>query len=178
MKKAVFWDRDGVINKAILRNNKVFSPRELKDFEIVPGVRKILAECRQQGYLNIVITNQPDISRGLMSRDILDSMHRIIQEQLCVDDIFVCPHDDQDQCTCRKPKPGMMIDAAQKWGIDLRASFVVGDQWKDVDAGKNSGCSTILLSSCYNQGVAADFIIDEISSAADIIAGHGKGRLT
>jgi D-glycero-D-manno-heptose 1,7-bisphosphate phosphatase len=119
--------------------------------------------------LNIVITNQPDISRGAMDISELEAMHRRIRETLPVDEILTCPHDDNDACDCRKPRPGMLLTAAQTWNIDLRQSFTIGDQWKDMEAGKAAGCTTVLIDYPYNQDVRADVRVPDLPSALQII---------
>ena len=173
MSRAVFLDRDGVINRVILRDGKPFSPRTLKEFVFHEGIEEFLAESRKAGFLNIVFTNQPDIARGLADSNVVQSMHDSIRKSLPVDDIFLCPHDDKDNCRCRKPKPGMLIDAAEKWNIDLDASFVIGDQSRDVEAGKKAGCFTVLLDCPYNKNVECDHRTPNLRSALEIIT-HSK----
>jgi len=173
MRKAIFFDRDGVISKAILREDKPFSPRRFEEFEFIDGIKDVLERFQAEGFLNIVVTNQPDIARGLIQRKELEKMHNLIREELPVDDIFVCPHDEQDNCGCRKPKPGMVFEATQKWDIDLNASFMVGDTWKDIEAGKTAGCATILLDNSYNKEIEADFRAGDVVSAMKIILMKG-----
>ena len=176
MNHAVFIDRDGVINHVVLRNGKPFSPRAIDEFVLCDGIGPFLAESRNAGFLNIVITNQPDIARGLMDSKTLEAMHDFTKKHLPVDDIVVCPHDDKDNCHCRKPKPGMLTDAAGKWNIDLGGSFVIGDQWKDVQAGRNAGCVTILLDCPYNKNVECDHRVANLRSAYEIIT-HSKEKV-
>lgn len=171
MKRAIFLDRDGVINKVILKEGKPFSPREFDEFEFVENIKGVLEKFKEKGFLNIVITNQPDIIRRLMQREKLDKIHNLIKERLPIDDIFVCPHDDKDNCLCRKLKPGMLFEAAKEWDIDLNASFMIGDNWKDIEAGRAAGCTTVLIDNPYNKQIAADFRIDSISSMIEIISG-------
>lgn len=173
MRRAVFLDRDGVISRPILRDNKPYSPREPDEFHIMENVAMCLRRSKEAGFLNIVVTNQPDLSRGLMVWNSLDTMHSRIKAGLDVDDIMVCPHDDSDKCSCRKPKPGMLLDAARKWNVDLRQSFMIGDQWKDVKAGREAGCYTILIDYPYNQEVDADCRTKDLQSAIDIVLGNG-----
>jgi D-glycero-D-manno-heptose 1,7-bisphosphate phosphatase len=171
MKQAVFFDRDGVINKVILRNGKPFSPRKFEEFELSDGIKEILEKLKRKDFINIIITNQPDLTRHLVQQKELQKMHDLIRAKLPVDDIFVCPHDDGDNCNCRKPKPGMLLEAAEKWDIDLSNSFLIGDQWKDMEAGKAAGCVTIVLDYVYNQDVKADARIWDLWEALDVIAG-------
>jgi len=169
MRRAIFLDRDGVINKVILKDGRPFSPRSIAELELSDDIERFLARCRQFGFINIVITNQPDIARGLISWDVVEAMHQFIRKNLPVDDIFVCPHDDIDNCNCRKPKHGMLLEAAEKWDIDLASSFLIGDQWKDMEAGRNAGCTTILLQCPYNNQVQANFRARNLISALRII---------
>jgi D-glycero-D-manno-heptose 1,7-bisphosphate phosphatase len=176
MKRAVFLDRDGVINRIIFRTGKPCSPRNVSEFEILDGVSDALASLRRAGFLNIVITNQPDITRGLMDVQKLESMHNRLRETLPVDDVLVCPHDDRDGCSCRKPKPGMLLAAAEKWGLDLQGSFVIGDQWKDVAAGKDAGCTTILVDYPHNRDTQVDYRAGSLAEAVQYILNDGAKR--
>ncbi|HHT9125294.1 MAG TPA: D-glycero-alpha-D-manno-heptose-1,7-bisphosphate 7-phosphatase [Candidatus Brocadiia bacterium] len=169
MKKAIFLDRDGVINKVFLSNGKPFSPRRFSEFELIPEVENALNSFKEVGFTNIVITNQPDIARGFLKWEELEKMHSLIRERLSIGDIFVCPHSDKDNCLCRKPKPGALLEAAKKWNVDLKGSFFIGDTWKDTVAGKRAGCKTILINMPYNQGVESDYRIEDLNKAVEII---------
>jgi len=168
-RKAIFLDRDGVINKVLLNNGKPFSPRKFEEFELLPEVEKVLNSFKDIGFINIVITNQPDIARGLMRMKELDKMHLLIRKRLPVEDILVCPHDDIHDCNCRKPKPGMIIEAAERRSINLKKSFLIGDTWKDIEAGKAAGCKTILIDMPYNKDVQVDFRVDGLPSVVKLI---------
>jgi len=169
MKKAVFLDRDGVINKPVIKRGRPFSPRKIEDFELLDGLDNFLKKSKQNGFINIIITNQPDIARGLMGWESLEKINNFIREKLPVDDILVCPHDNKDNCNCRKPKPGLLLKAAKERNIALENSFIIGDQWKDMEAGKNAGCTTVLIEYPYNKEVKADFRVKDLSSAEEII---------
>lgn len=169
MKQAIFLDRDGVINKVLLNNGKPFSPRKFEEFEMLPGVENALDSFKNMGFMNIIVTNQPDIALGLMEIQELNKMLALMRETLPVDDIMVCPHADSDYCLCRKPKEGMLIEASEKWGIDLKSAFMVGDTWKDMAAGKNAGCKTILIDMPYNQAVESDYRVKDLREAVEII---------
>jgi D-glycero-D-manno-heptose 1,7-bisphosphate phosphatase len=168
-KAAVFFDRDGVINKVILRDGKPFSPRAIEDFVFNDGVRDAVRRLKSAGYKVIVITNQPDLAGGHITQETLDLMTQRMNEEISFDDVFICPHDDGHRCSCRKPKPGMILEAARKWKINLPASYFVGDTWKDMEAGKAAGCKTILLDASYNQNVPCDFRIGTVLKALDVI---------
>jgi D-glycero-D-manno-heptose 1,7-bisphosphate phosphatase len=149
LRRAVFLDRDGVINRAVVRQGKPFPPASLREMEILPGVAQSLLRLRDAGFLNVVVTNQPDVAAGRQSREAVDSMHARLCRELALDAIKVCFHGDIDGCTCRKPKPGMLIDAARELGISLPNSFMVGDRWKDVAAGQAAGCRCHFLDCRY-----------------------------
>jgi D-sedoheptulose 7-phosphate isomerase len=178
-RRAVFLDRDGVINRAFVRDGKPLPPPTLQDLEILPGVPEALRELKQHGFELLVVTNQPDVGRGKQSRESLDAMHRSLLASLPIDEIFVCTHTDQEKCDCRKPLPGMILEAARKYNIDLAASFMVGDRWRDVDAGYNAGCKTILIDYGYSERPpdhAPDLRVRSLREAADwIIRSSEKG---
>jgi D-glycero-D-manno-heptose 1,7-bisphosphate phosphatase len=150
-KPAIFLDRDGVLNEAILRNGKPYPPRDLSEFIVTCGARGALEKLKQEGFLLIVVTNQPDIARGQVSRADVDEMNAQLAATLPLDAIEVCGHDDDEQCDCRKPKPGMILRAREKLGVDPAGSFMVGDRWRDIEAGRRAGCRTILIGSGYGE---------------------------
>jgi D-glycero-D-manno-heptose 1,7-bisphosphate phosphatase len=139
----VFLDRDGVLNRSVVRNGVPSPPESLDDLELLPGVREAVDQLRSAGYLIVVVTNQPDIARGTQSASVVDAMNAVVQRELAIDAVFVCPHDDADECECRKPKPGMLLEAIERFGIDRDRSFMVGDRWRDVAAGRAAGCRTV-----------------------------------
>jgi D-sedoheptulose 7-phosphate isomerase len=148
---AVFLDRDGVLNRAIVRDGKPLPPPGIHDLEIIPDAAAALSKLKSQGFPLYVITNQPDVARGNLTRDEVEAMHRKLVSSLPVDDIFVCYHDDADHCACRKPKPGLLLEAQRKHNIDLARSFFVGDRWRDIDAGHAAGCKTVLIDYDYRE---------------------------
>ncbi len=149
--RAVFLDRDGVINRNTIRCGKPYPPYDLNELEILPGVLEGLLLLRKEGFRLIVVTNQPDVARGKQTRAGVEAIHDVLREQLPLDEFLVCYHDDADQCACRKPAPGLLLDAAAKHGLDLAESFMVGDRWKDVDAGKSAGCRTVFIDYGYDE---------------------------
>lgn len=169
MKRAIFFDRDGVINSVLIKEGKPFSPRKYKEFKLLSGVRDVLFKLKEGGFLCIIVTNQPDVARGFMKLEELEKMHKLIKKNLPIDDIMTCIHDDQDNCGCRKPKPGMLIEAARKWNIDLKNSVIVGDTWKDIEAGRSVECKTILLDAPYNQKVSCDYRVKNLNEIVDIL---------
>jgi D-glycero-D-manno-heptose 1,7-bisphosphate phosphatase len=150
-RRAVFLDRDGVLNVAPVRNGKPLSPDSLDELELLPGVREACAELKRAGFLLVIATNQPDIARGKITRTQVESMNNYLKDQLGIDDIAMCPHDDADGCACRKPKSGLLLDAAQRHGIDLARSIMVGDRWRDVEAGCGAGCRTVFIDYGYDE---------------------------
>lgn len=151
LKRAVFLDRDGVINEAMVKEGKPYPPKGLDNLRILPGVRDALARLRQKGFLNLVVTNQPDVARGKTSKKTVDAIHEKLASELVLDGFYTCWHDDQDHCNCRKPKPGLLEQAAWDHGVDLKSSYIVGDRWRDVEAGRAAGCHTIFVEYGYNE---------------------------
>ena len=151
MAKAVFLDRDGVISRSEVRRGKPYAPRRLEDFRLLPGVAKAAQSLKRAGFLVIVVTNQPDIGNGLVHAAVVEAMHAKLRSRLAVDDIRVCPHRQDEGCSCRKPKPGMLLAAAKRWKIDLKNSYLVGDRDGDIFAGRAAGCHTVLINRDYSE---------------------------
>lgn len=154
--RAVFLDRDGVINRVAIRGGRPYPPSTLKDLRFLPRVRRAVKDLKRAGFKVIVVTNQPDVGKGLQKRDVVESMHRLIAAELGTDAIKVCYHEEADRCVCRKPKTGMLTEAAAEWKLDLGRSFLVGDRWRDIEAGKKAGCRTVLIESSYKETEAKD----------------------
>ena len=130
MNRAVFFDRDGVLNKLVHRDGNYYSPRDIKNFKLYSDAEKAIHDIQEKGYLAIIVSNQPDIARGYLNKSVLDEMTKQIFDKLKVDDIFYCMHDDPDAEGCRKPNPGLIIKAQKKWDLDLKQSLMVGDTKK------------------------------------------------
>jgi D-glycero-D-manno-heptose 1,7-bisphosphate phosphatase len=171
MTRAVFLDRDGVINRAVVREGRPYPPASVAELEYLPRVAEALEKLRRAGFRLIIVTNQPDVATGLQQRAVVETMHEQIHRELQVDDIKVCYHIDQDHCSCRKPAPGMLLQAASTWSIDLADSYMIGDRWRDVAAGKAAGCTTILVRSDYNEQQAQDpdAIVESLLEASELI---------
>ena len=150
-KPAVFLDRDGVLNRTIIRNGKPYPPADLSELVITDGARAALEQLRQEGFLLIVVTNQPDIARGKAKRADVDKINAQLAAILPLDAIELCEHDDKEQCECRKPKPGMILRGRDRLGVDLTRSFVLGDRWRDIEAGRRAGCRTVLIGDGYGE---------------------------
>jgi D-glycero-D-manno-heptose 1,7-bisphosphate phosphatase len=174
--RAVFLDRDGVINRSFVRNGLPYPPASLADFEILPGVSKALLRLKEAGFILIVATNQPDVGKGTQRRDVVEAMHACLLRELPIDDIKVCWELDSAQCTCYKPKPGMLLAAAEEQEIDLASSFMVGDRWRDVGAGKAAGCFTIFIDRGYAEALreTPDATCADLGEAATIILRQAK----
>ena len=155
LKRAVFLDRDGVINRALTRGGKPYPPANLADFEILPGVAEACALLKQAGFLLVVVTNQPDVGRGTTTKETVETIHEQMRRVLPIDRVEVCFHPGQgaSECDCRKPRPGMLLRAAREMGIDLTRSFMVGDRWRDIDAGHAAGVTTILIDYDYAEAL-------------------------
>jgi len=150
-RRAVFLDRDGVLNRAIVREGKPYPPGSLAELEIIPAARDCLLQLKRLGLLLLVVTNQPDVARGTQSPAVVEQIHEALRASLPIDDFLVCFHDDRDNCACRKPRPGLLIEAASKYGLDLPECYVIGDRWRDMDAGHAARCATILIDCGYDE---------------------------
>jgi D-glycero-D-manno-heptose 1,7-bisphosphate phosphatase len=142
---AVFLDRDGVLNEVVVDGDVVRGPTAASDLVVVPGAAGELARLAAAGYLLVVVTNQPDVARGRTTLESVESVHAALRRVVAVDEVLVCPHDAVDGCACRKPLPGMLLDAAARHDVDLGASWLVGDRWVDIAAGEAAGVRTLLL---------------------------------
>jgi len=169
MKKAVFIERDGVLNQAFVNGRQQVGPASLAEFRLQEGVLPLLARLKEAGFLLLVTTNQPGIARGDLSRRELDRMHDQLRRLIPVDDIFICPHDDPDRCPCRKPRPGLFQEARCKWQLNMNASFVVSDKWQDVEAARSAGCTSILIRSAWNGAAHPDLILQDFGSVVEKI---------
>jgi D-glycero-D-manno-heptose 1,7-bisphosphate phosphatase len=176
-RRAVFLDRDGVINRAIVKNGKPYPPSNLDELEIPEDVPRALRDLKKAGYFLIVVTNQPDVARGIRRREVVEAIHASLLARLPLDEILVCYHDDADGCSCRKPLPGLLQQAADKYSIDLSSSFMVGDRWKDIEAGRRAGCTTILIDQHYAEkgpNQPPHYRVRGLFEAAGCILKHGE----
>lgn len=171
MKRAVFLDRDGVINRAVVRDGKPYPPATLDEFVLLPGVERTAFNLRKAGFLIVVVTNQPDVATGVQRLEVVEAMHDKLHVAGICDDVKACYHIDADNCDCRKPKPGMLFEAAREWQIDLTRSFMVGDRWRDVAAGKAAGCHTFFIDYKYRERYAdnPDAVVGSLEEAGGLI---------
>lgn len=171
MRPAVFLDRDGVLTEASVVGGVPQSPRLASEMRILPDAARACRALAAAGLTLICITNQPEIARKTLDRAELRRMNEILQAELGLDEVVVCPHDDGDGCGCRKPLPGMITEAARRRDIDLAASATVGDRWRDVDAGRAAGTLTILIDRGYDEPLREmpDITVGGIREAAEWI---------
>jgi D-glycero-D-manno-heptose 1,7-bisphosphate phosphatase len=171
LRPAVFLDRDGVIVVPEFRDRRSFAPRRLEDFRFYPDAAASLYRLKRAGFLLAVITNQPDVGNGVVSRSEVEAMHETMARELPVDAVKACFHRQDERCDCRKPKPGMILEAARELGADLGNSFMVGDRNSDVEAGRAAGCATVFIDLGYDEPApqAPDFVVHSIAEAADVI---------
>lgn len=177
---AVFLDRDGVVNKAEVRSGVPHPPQSLQDFELLSGAVGAVDRLRDAGFAVVIVTNQPDVARGDQRREIVESMHEVVREALQPDGIMVCYHDDSDRCQCRKPAPGMLMAAAEELGLDLALSFMIGDRWRDIAAGRRAGCQTVFVDRGYKerQPEDPDAIVADVSEAVAWILSEADQKET
>ena len=177
-RRAVFLDRDGVLNEPVVVNGRPLPPSSVADVVLTRGVERACEALRRAGFLLIVVTNQPDIARGTRDRGAVDAINEELRQRLRLDDVLVCPHDDGDGCGCRKPRPGLLMDAGARWHIGLGCSVMVGDRWRDIEAGRAAGCRTVLVARDYRErpAVGADLVVHSLEDAVPWIVGLGSSR--
>lgn len=171
---AVFLDRDGVLNRARMVDGKPYPPRGVADLELLPGVRDACLALRSAGLPLLVVTNQPDVARGTQSAETLVAIHQELMGRIPLDDLLCCLHDDSDGCQCRKPAPGLLLEAADRFQLSLERSVMVGDRWRDIEAGKRAGCATVFLDAGYDERKpeAPDFVAGSLIEAVPWILRH------
>jgi D-glycero-D-manno-heptose 1,7-bisphosphate phosphatase len=176
---AVFLDRDGVLNRAIVRDRRPYPPQTLEAFEILPGAAEAVRRLHAAGFLLIGATNQPDVARGTQRREVVEAMNARLLAEMPIADILVC-YEDGDDCPRRKPNPGLLLEAAESYRIELPASFMVGDRWRDVEAGRRAGCRTVFLDLGYAErrpDPPAEYTAADLTAAADwILSQSSNGR--
>lgn len=171
MKKAVFLDRDGVLNHVVIKNGKPCPPSDLDNLQVFEGAKESINALKKANWLVIVLTNQPDVARNITSKKNVEKINSHLKLILQFDEIYTCYHDNDDFCDCRKPKPGMLVTASRKNNIILKNSYMVGDRWSDIDAGNKVGCKTIFIDYDYNEKrpVNFNYKVKSINEAAKII---------
>src|SRR2546427_2736484 len=169
MKKVVFIERDGILNEVRHGPRQQISPLTMQEFIVKMERQPHIRALKEAGFVLIVTTNQPGLSRGYQSRRELDRMHDLLRSALGLDDLLVCPHDETDHCSCRKPKPGLLVEASFKWHLDLEQSFVISDKWQDAEAARAAGCTSMLVQSPWVARVHHDFILPGLAAVVEKI---------
>ena len=169
MKRAVFIERDGILNEVRTGPKQQITPLSLEEFKLIPEHAEGLKKLKAVGFVLIATTNQPGLSRGYQSRRELDRMHDMLRRGFPLDDIMLCPHDEADHCPCRKPRPGLLIEAAFKWHLSLDHSFVISDKWQDAEAARTAGCTSLMVKSPWIGQVHHDFVLPDVSAIVDKI---------
>lgn len=167
--RAVFLDRDGVLNKSLGRR----PPNTPDELEMIPGSAQAVKRLNDAGFKVFVVTNQGGVGLGYMTKGELDAIHHRLREEVAreggvIHDIAACTHKPWARCKCRKPKPGMLIELARKHGIDLKRSFMIGDREMDIEAGRSAGTTTILVGTAEEE-TAADYTAPDLLAAASLI---------
>ncbi len=173
-RRAVFLDRDGILNKAVVRDGKPYPPSRPDDVELVDGIIESCNELKSAGFLLIVVTNQPDVARGTQTKETVEAINARLKAELPIDEFRICFHDDSQECNCRKPKPGLLIDAAGDLDIDINDSFLIGDRWKDIEAGNLAGCTTVFVDYEYmeRKPSSPDCLVHSLREATKWILEH------
>jgi D-glycero-D-manno-heptose 1,7-bisphosphate phosphatase len=168
---AVFLDRDGVVDEAIVRDGRPLPPTTVGEVVIPDGVHEACRRLSDAGALLVLVTNQPDVARGVTTRQAVDAINAHLANELGLDAVYVCPHDDRHNCACRKPAPGLILDAADDWGVDLARSLMVGDRWRDIEAGRRAGVTTVWMRSDYSEPppVAPDHVVDRLLDVVPLV---------
>lgn len=168
-RRAVFLDRDGVLVETFVRDNRPYAVTSIDDFRMMPTAAADVARLRLAGLRPIVVTNQPEVGRGIIAPAMLAEMHARLCAAVALDAVLVCPHVPEDRCACRKPKPGLLDMAATRWSIDVRRSFMVGDRSSDIEAGRAAGCFTVLIERSYSGRAQAHARVASLREAVDRI---------
>ena len=174
-RRAVFLDRDGVINEAVVKDGKPYPPSGLSELKILPGVAEAINHLHQEGWLLIVVTNQPDVARGITKRETVEEINQFLLNQFPFECVLTCYHDTNDKCDCRKPRPGFLLQSQQRYGIDLSASYMVGDRWRDIEAGVSAECKTIFIDYGYNERQPTNYTYranDLLEASKIIVSNH------
>lgn len=179
-RRAVFLDRDGVLDRAEVRNGRPYPPASVADVVILPGVADACHRLASAGWTLFVVTNQPDVARGASTLEDVEAINAAVLDGLPVACAVVCPHDDADDCHCRKPRPGMLIDLAAAWDVDLDRSVMIGDRWRDIAAGRRAGVRTILIDYGYDEQILdpPDHVVADLAAAADLLLDFDGPALT
>jgi D-glycero-D-manno-heptose 1,7-bisphosphate phosphatase len=175
MRAAVFVERDGILNCDGVEGRQPTPPLSLEQMQPKTDAIEPLRQLKASGFLLIATTNQPAISRGELSRHEMDRMHDVLRRMFALDDILVCPHDADDFCPCRKPKPGLLTEAAFKWHLNLEQCFVISNKWQDAEAAMNAGCTSLLIPSPWIGKGHHDIVLPSLADSAKKIPQMHRG---
>ena len=179
MKRAIFLDRDGVINRAFVIDGKPQPAKSIAELEILPGVVEAIAALFAANFEVVVVTNQPDVARKTLSKNSVENIQVHLQNLLGINHFYTCFHDDADDCECRKPKPGLLLRAAADLNINLSESFMVGDRWRDVAAGQTIGCNSYFIDYSYTEKKPTQpyFKVSSLTEAVQMILEGSYGSV-
>lgn len=169
--RAVFLDRDGVINYAPTIAGKPYAPKHITELKILPEVPEALKKLADAGYILVVVTNQPDVAYGTITHQAVEEINNYLCNCLPINEIYTCYHGKYDNCECRKPLPGLLLAAAKQHNILLDKSYMIGDRWRDIEAGQNASCKTIFIDYGYKepQPDTMDFCVKDLKQATKVI---------
>jgi len=177
--RAVFLDRDGVLNRSVVRDGKPYPPASAAEMELLPDAERSLQRLKEEGFRLLVVTNQPDVARGTQTTAEVEAIHDRMRAVLPVDEFLVCYHDDSAQCECRKPKPGLLLEAARRHGLELKDCFLIGDRWRDIDAAHAAGCQAVWIDYQYRErgpSRPAEARVSSLEEAAGFIVAAARGN--
>ena len=175
--QAIFLERDGILNLPEIHEQHQITPATVTRLKINHSAQPVLKKLKAPGFLLIATTNQPGLTNGTVSRLELDRMHDLLQHCFQLDDIMVCPHEEGDDCPCRKPKPGLLTEASFKWRINLEQSFVISDKWQDARAAREVGSFSMIVKSPWAGSGHHDFVVPDLASVVDKILSLQVKRL-
>ncbi len=178
LRPAVFLDRDGVLVQPVIRDGLPYAPLRWEDFHLLPGAAEAVTRLRNAGFLTIVVTNQPEVRRGSLDAGLLEDFHGRLREWVPVDDILACCHDDRDGCDCRKPRPGLILEAARRHEINLARSYLVGDTERDLEAARSAAVPFVLLNAPYNRDLQPAHRVPDLRAAAALILRESSNVLS
>lgn len=171
---ALFLDRDGVINYSVIKNKKPFPPLSIKELKIIPEIKEVIQFAKDKEMKVFIVTNQPDVARGLTTKEAIEEINQFIKSNLNIDEIFTCYHDNDDNCKCRKPKPGALLDLSKEYGINLSNSIMIGDRAKDIKAAKNANCVSIFVDYNYDEEKPVDqnYTVKKVGQLLKVLEKH------
>ena len=174
MPAAVFFDRDGVLCRAQMVDGRPRAPLSLQEFQLEPDAQAAVQAVTAAGLLAVVVTNQPELATGELQPSVLEAIHRSLQAEVDVTAIYVCPHQANAGCLCHKPKPGLLERASVELDVNLGASFMIGDRWRDVGAGQAVGCRTVLIERPYSGVCRPDHRARSLGEAVAWVLGSNR----